>query len=450
MRYLIYFWWKFSRLGVRPNLDLTEVKKIRIINQMWLIITPIVLGILLQDVLENDLTGVISEVAVLLCISLIPLLHKLGYFKLARSWTFISLISLITLLNILYGTDMGGQSTYFAFVVMALVFFEGRTQIWALAAVFIFYLGTEIWLSQHVPMLADKIDRFTRPLVIVSSLICLTIITKLILRENTRFEKRTNRLLQQLANSNNELRSQQNVVADKNRQLSKVNKELEKFAYVASHDLKTPLRNVSGFLDLIEIELGPEAGEELRQYIGYAKSGAKQMHYLVEDILEYARLDQQNTSLRPVNLEEVLEKVVFNLQDLIQQKKATIKADPLPTIRANESQLLVIFQNLIENGLKYNDQSEPYVHITTQTNRKQFQLVFTDNGIGIPPEFQERIFEMFFRLHTATQYEGTGIGLAIIKKIVLAYGGQIELHSVENEGSTFTISLPAKPMLISD
>lgn len=227
-----------------------------------------------------------------------------------------------------------------------------------------------------------------------------------------------------------------------NRDLSVVNQEMERFAYIASHDMKTPLRTVVSFLGIIEHKLNQKEYEGLDEYMKFAQDGATQMHHLITDILEYAKLSNSESNVEQVNLNNIFSKVVNQINDA-ESPKEILKSNDLPSLKANESKMTVLFQNLIDNGLKYNQEPNPVVNVQSKRLPGQIVLEFIDNGIGIDPKYREQIFGMFKRLHNNATYEGTGIGLSICKKIVDSMNGDIEVSSNAKGGSTFKVTLPA-------
>jgi PAS domain S-box-containing protein len=225
-------------------------------------------------------------------------------------------------------------------------------------------------------------------------------------------------------------------------ELKRSNQELKQFAYVASHDLQEPLRMVSSFTQLLERKYKNELDEEALEYINYAVDGAKRMQLLINDLLAYSRVNTKGGKLEDVDLEKVLDEVLFNLEILIEENQAVITRDPLPKICADHRQIVQLFQNLITNGLKYRSDETPQIIISAQKENKYWLFSIADNGIGMDPQYRERIFQIFSRLHTHDEYEGTGIGLAIAKRIIVRHGGRIWVESELGEGSTFYFTIP--------
>jgi len=235
----------------------------------------------------------------------------------------------------------------------------------------------------------------------------------------------------------------ENIVASRTVELQHTNEDLRQFSYVASHDLKEPLRMVSSFLGLIEKRLNGKVKEdqELKEFINYAVDGTQRMDVLINDLLSYSRVNTHQKPFEKVNLKEVLDVAKINLKVYIEENNAIINAKKLPTVKADLNQMIQLFQNLISNAIKYRSKDTiPVINISSDRVDGKVRVSITDNGIGIAPEYHERIFQVFQRLHSRAEYEGTGVGLAICKRIVDRHGGAITIDSVKGEGSTFHFS----------
>ena len=226
-----------------------------------------------------------------------------------------------------------------------------------------------------------------------------------------------------------------------NAELLLSNQELENFAYVASHDLREPLRMVTSFTQLLAQRYGSQLDDEADTIIGFAVDGAKRMEILIEDLLLYSRIGKDTKPLKIINCNTVWEKARDNLQLLIQDTNTTIKVKPLPQIVGDESQLVQLFQNLITNAITYRSHSDPEIEISAIAQSPGWLFSIKDNGIGIDPKYAQRIFDIFQRLHPKEKYSGTGIGLAICKKIVERHGGNIWVESELGSGSIFRFTL---------
>ncbi len=225
--------------------------------------------------------------------------------------------------------------------------------------------------------------------------------------------------------------------------LLRSNADLEHFAYVVSHDLNEPLRMISSYLSLLDRRYGEELDETAREFIAYAVDGAQRLHEMIKAILDYSRIGAQGEAVTPTDCDALLTQILTRLQLVIQESGAVVTRDPLPVIMADEAQLAQVLQNLIANALKFRGAQSPRVHISARRHGDKWLLSVRDNGIGIDPQSSERIFLMFQRLHTQAEYPGSGIGLALCRRIVERHGGRIWVESQPGEGSTFYFTLPA-------
>jgi PAS domain S-box-containing protein len=227
-------------------------------------------------------------------------------------------------------------------------------------------------------------------------------------------------------------------------ELARSNTELEQFAYVASHDLQEPLRMVASYVQLLARRYKGKLDSEAEEFIGFAVDGSKRMQDLIQALLAYSRIGTKGRQFAPTNCEVVLQNALKNLQIAIEDSQARITHDPLPTVKGDSIQLGQLFQNLIGNAIKFRGEKPPFVHVTAERQGSDWLFSFRDDGIGIDAQYAERIFVIFQRLHTKEEYPGTGIGLALCKKIVERHSGRIWVESELQKGSTFRFTLPAE------
>lgn len=232
-------------------------------------------------------------------------------------------------------------------------------------------------------------------------------------------------------------------------ELQRSNAELQQFAYVASHDLQEPLRMVSSYTQLLAECYQGQLDAQADKFIAFATEGATRMQQLLEDLLDYSRVSRRPQPFEPINCTTILKDVLTDLAVTMQESSAVVTADSLPTVLGDRTQLRQLLQNLISNAIKFRREEPPLVHIRAEPQEDFWLFTVRDNGIGIDPQFAERIFVLFQRLHSRQEYPGTGIGLAICKKIVERHGGRIWVESHLGEGSTFYFTLPRQPQLAS-
>lgn len=271
-----------------------------------------------------------------------------------------------------------------------------------------------VWADVSTSLLRDESGR---PLYFITSIVDIT--------ERKQAEDTLVRLTQELARSNS---------------------ELEQFAYVASHDLQEPLRVVTSYLQLLERRYQGQLDEDATGFITRAVGASARMKTLINDLLAYSRVTTRGKPFKPVNCNEVLDQVLGNLKTAIDENEAVITHDPLPTVTVDMSQMIQLLQNLIGNAIKFHGEDIPRVHIGVEHQDGEWLFSVRDNGIGIEPEYAERIFVIFQRLHTRQEYAGTGIGLAICKKIIERHGGRIWVQSQPGQGSVFYFTIPDQRM----
>ena len=225
-------------------------------------------------------------------------------------------------------------------------------------------------------------------------------------------------------------------------ELNRSNEELGQFAYIASHDLQEPLRMVASYTQLLSRRYKGKLDADADEFIDFAVDGATRMQRLIQDLLAYSRIGTKGKDLRETSSEEALRKALTNLSGSIEESGAQVTHDRLPTVMADETQLIQLFQNLVGNAIKYQGPGTPQVHVAAKNGGRKWTFSVQDNGVGIDPKYFEKIFGMFQRLHKREEFAGTGIGLAICKKIVERHGGSISVESSPGHGSTFRFALP--------
>lgn len=225
-------------------------------------------------------------------------------------------------------------------------------------------------------------------------------------------------------------------------ELKRSNRELQQFAYVASHDLQEPIRMIASFTQLLERRYKGKLDDDADDFIKFIVEGATRMQHLIEDLLTYSHVTTRAEPFNKIDLEDVFKESIANLKLMIDETNAEITHDPLPSLSADRSQIIQLFQNLIGNSLKFKGKEDPKIHISVNKDDYSWIFEFSDNGIGIAPDHQERIFRVFQRLHTREEYPGTGIGLAVCEKIVQRHGGRIWIESKPGDGAKFFFTLP--------
>jgi PAS domain S-box-containing protein len=246
------------------------------------------------------------------------------------------------------------------------------------------------------------------------------------------------------------------AIRDSASELKRSNKELEQFAYVASHDLQEPLRMVGSYMMLLERRYRDQLDDEAREFIDYAVDGTKRMQLLINDLLDFSRIGRKEMQFRPVDLNDVMKEILHDLQLKIQEEQASVEVGSLATVAGDHGQIRQVLQNLVNNALKFHGEQAPRIEVTVRPYNRDTDVVpehvnlehgwwvsVKDNGVGFKPEYAEQIFEIFKRLHNREQFDGTGIGLAICRKIIERHGGHVLAESTPGQGSAFHVLLPA-------
>lgn len=421
----------FSRIyngGLISGQTPDEQKKIILLNKMALVL---ILGVAIKffnELYVNDWVGISISLTFICLFMLVIVLNHIGQIKLATSLVLIILTTFLFIINILYGRQIGSEFIIFPLIMFVILYLDKTVSklLWLLAFAVV-YISSLYFLKINQPLMIENLEPHTFYLILVISTMFVFIISNVFIEENKKFSQKTSQLLEEVSN--------------KNKKLKDANTELERFAFIASHDLKTPLRNINSFLKLIERKIQKGNTEDINEYLNYASLNAQRMHNLIEDILTFSRLNTEELPFQLLDLNLIVKEATSNLEELIKQKGAEIKSEHLPHVYGNRSQLSILFQNLIENGIKYNASDSPMIQIKAEKTNLAHRLIITDNGIGIPADYYEKVFDMFFRLHSQADYSGTGIGLATCHKIAIYHGGNISIVRSDKSGTTFLLEL---------
>ncbi len=266
-----------------------------------------------------------------------------------------------------------------------------------------------------------------------------------VLRERAEELRAANGRLREMNESlEHQVRERTRAVEEKARELARSNSELQQFVYAVSHDLKEPLRMISCFVQLLKTHLIERMDKRIEEYLRITLDAAHRLQQLIDDLLSYTRLGAQSLVLRPVPLIRVFHETMDNLKLLVEEKGAEVTHGFLPSVEADSAQMGLLFQNLLENAVRFHGAKRPRVHLFAWAEEDEWVIRVRDNGIGIEPQYFEKIFEVFQRLHNRDKYPGTGIGLALCKRIVEQHKGRIWVESEPGKGSVFCFTIPRK------
>lgn len=427
-------WVRFLlEVGIHETYTQAYNSKVGLYNQMNLLVCLAMIPIMIVEIVKGLDPGLFIALSIFLTTGIsFWFMHKGKFFLVAWSSILIVTVGIIVLI-LFYGRDIGGELTFIAIGLSCIIIFDSwKSRVILLVYIFSAYIVSEILLHNIGPF--RPAASFFPVYLIIFGTNFLTTLTMVVFftKRGEKSEQETEELLIDLKVRNEEL--------------EKANYDLAQFAYAASHHFKSPLKNISNLLGLIKRKLPADTSESYRKYLGMILADSRHLYLLVEDILTYSTLDSSSFKRSHlIEIEKVLARVTSNLTEEFNSKNVKLSVGELPKIYASETHVELMLQILIHNGFHFNTAVAPLIEISgTEAKDGSVALRVTDNGIGIAPEYQDQVFEMFERLHTHTEYEGSGIGLTVCRRIMLGYGGRISLNSSQGEGTTFTLSFPPR------
>jgi signal transduction histidine kinase len=368
----------------------------------------------------------------LTCLGVLAL-NSFGYITASRVTFILGFSSLVFVNTLFVGPHVMGINYLFIALIMPFLLFDVKNTFWVLTGIIVPL--TLIYLFDFVlpyfstyNLTTEQQNLLERMSIVLQCVLLLSSVYQFVFY-NRRTEK-------ELENSNGQMMLQTS-------ELRRSNSDLEQFAYIISHDLKAPVRNISSFMNLLVNKYGNTMNPEAREFVDYSHTGAKRLERLIDDVLAYCRIGTNLPKPIPVNLNDVVSTIRFELREKLSSQNAKININKeLPVVNNVHSSLMYhVFQNLISNGLKFNKNELPEININWTNSLNYYTFSVSDNGIGISKEYSTTIFQMFKRLHNEQDYDGTGIGLAICKKIVEYYHGEVWFDSTEGEGTTFYFTI---------
>ena len=425
-----HFWDKISNIGIQENTSPSEVKSITMLNRLSFPVLILQLLVHIANIINQNTIQIIAGFIILSitsCIFIFNHYQKHFYAKLCLTF-FYPIV--IFALEICYGAAFRVQFAYMIIIISIVIFHKQNSVLmqnllisWC---VFFYFIG-DFYINNYPPLFKLVFSPLDMHVIFICTVIGIIVIISTYISENDKHEK--------------SVEASMSLIVLKNKELDLANKELERFAYIASHDLKTPLRTIVSYLDLIKKKINQGNLEDIDNYIDFARNGGKKMNMLINEVLEYSRLNiSKEIDLELVDLNTIVGENVAQLNFVLKEKNALIVSATLPLIKTNRLMISLLFQNLLENGIKYNAEQKPKIEVSFTENRENLTLFFKDNGIGIEEKYKEKVFEMFTRLQSDN--EGSGMGLAICKKIIERLGGKIWFEANINQGTNFIIQLP--------
>ena len=427
----IRFW------GVSADQSQQDQRSTVLLNEIVLVSIFLQSFIHVEIILKGTGLAFLAFTAMVQFFTAIPLICN--YFNkpvLAKWYYNVGMSIFITFIVIMYGKGLRAEFSYLVFPITIILFFHKNWQYLIQFSILIsLYLFADYYNTNFESPLAHRVNFYNSLVVFIAMITSAAIIM-------WRFKNETSDYEEQLEDALSSLQDNQSKIEKQNQELEQANQELERFAYISSHNLKTPIRTIRSFSDLIERNINAGKTDDLKDYINFVQQGASQMQLLVTDILEYSKInDTSEIKMEDVDLVKTVEFIRIQVKNSI-DKNINLQFEELPNIYTNATMISSVFQNLIENGAKYNDNDIVNIQIHYEAKNGQHIFKVKDNGIGVAEEYHQKIFGMFERLHTSQAYPGTGIGLAMSKKMIEKLNGTISLESTLGTGSTFTIMLP--------
>jgi signal transduction histidine kinase len=371
--------------------------------------------------------------------TIVPLVLNHFNYTNAAKWYFNVVFTLaMTAFICLHGWELRGDYCYLVFTVTTIIFFRKIShRVFLLLLIICSYFFSIYYTNNYPAILIENVTAWNSLVIFLAMVFSATLVI-------ARFVTDTEAYQNNLTTALDALQQKQAKIEVQNKALEGANKDLERFAYIASHNLKTPIRTIGSFADLIKRDLKKGKQENLPEYLDFIKEGASQMQLLVTDLLEYSQFNQQKVvETSKVDLNKTINSILFQLQlQTLTSKEIKFEVPTLPVIVSNKTFITAIFQNIIENGIKYNEAQTVEITISYEDKGDKHLFSFKDNGIGIEAAYHDRIFEMFERLQTNSKYVGSGVGLGMSKKLAEKLNGRIWLDSELHQGATFYIELP--------
>ena len=422
-----------SNIGVKTNTPKKDTLNIKIMNQMIIAAIAIVFTGLIQDFFIQGFIQICADIAYLSILFLCIYLNYVSRYNISKLVFQIIYPIAILVIIIWFGSEIRAESLFFIFLISAILFYhELKCQVVAFLYVSFMWILSEYIMTHFEAFMSVPHTFWDTKMSEIATVICIILMLRVY---KTETEKKTIEIKNTLQE-----KEKQNI------ELNLANAELERFAHVASHDLKTPLRNIVSFTNLIERKIAKKEYENLSEYLKFVQEGGKQMNRLISEILEFSKLSiNSQIEMSEFDVKEIVQNINQKILSYTVEQNATIEViSEQNLVVSNHSLLEILLQNLIENGIKYNKAIAKKIVIECMQTAQKTIITISDNGIGIDPEYHENIFVLFTRLHDDQSFSGSGMGLAICKKIVDRLQGQISVSSVLEKGSVFIIELPLK------
>lgn len=428
-----------SEIGVDPDYDVFDKATIRTANNFFLLSLPVYLFFIILNFYKFSLLFIVTYTLLAIMTSVTLLLNHYKMHNTASLYIIYAFLIQFCFLYIIFGPELGIEPLFMLLAFSAIYLFYRKKRVYLIVlSIVISYLAVRyLWPIYFAPT-QYSVFKVTPYIFFITSVIIMTQFAITQFRKIVQYAHSRDKAVQELQTINTSLIENETLILNQKNELEKINEQLERYAHIASHDLKSPIRSLKSFLDLAKIKLQQGDIKKVEEYFSFMSKSASHMSNLINDLLAFSKLEDQNIVFEKTDLNKLLQSAIELLQ-----AEEYVAHETLPEAIVNPVQFQLVFQNLIQNGLKYNDSNTPKVQVNYVSRDDYHVLTFTDNGLGIEDKYKDDIFKMFSRLHTGNQYEGTGLGLSICQKTMSQHKGQIILkQSVFGEGSTFEMSWP--------
>lgn len=454
MLYHLFNWInQVTFLGIREDDSyITKFRK-RVLNRTFFIVALTAMIFILEGILFEKRNVIIVPLFFIAIAIVLLIFNSYKHFQISFYVLSFLFPTMFLGVSVLYGDALKMDYTISFFIVLVLTLYDDKwTRI--INIVYLIFLQTFslYYTNNHKSFFSEYVDSFDSLVVLTATTLGLFILVYQFIRESKNFQNRQKTLNLDLDKKNKEL---QHIIVEKERlnrellertdDLQRANDFLESYTYITSHDLKTPVRNINSFSDLLSKKLRNLDDEDVKDYLGFIKSGALQMDGILNGIIENAQSNRSSLELEGINCNELIQEIKSQIKNHLEDINGKVSPTDLPNVRADKMMLKKVFFNLIDNGLKYNENAQPSVAISYRQIDGFYEFSVVDNGIGIPEQYSEAIFKMFKKLHGTNEFSGSGVGLALCKKIIELHDGKIWLTTSEASGSTFKFTLPKSP-----